>query len=141
HHQRSHYGFAGSAGVFSARISLKCATHAAAAKRTSSFASSKAVAIAETSERSPRCEIASSAAARTDQFLSVVAFTSAFPVPGFGSRASCFAAAARTGEESSFLTVLNASYPIPAYGINRSEEHTSELQSRGHIVCRLLLEK
>src|SRR5690625_5492350 len=23
---------------------------------------------------------------------------------------------------------------------NRSEEHTSELQSRGHIVCRLLLE-
>src|SRR5690625_6299261 len=25
--------------------------------------------------------------------------------------------------------------------IERSEEHTSELQSRGHIVCRLLLEK
>src|SRR5690625_6779801 len=28
--------------------------------------------------------------------------------------------------------------PGPA---ERSEEHTSELQSRGHIVCRLLLEK
>src|SRR5690625_6115626 len=31
-----------------------------------------------------------------------------------------------------------------AYGDNpppRSEEHTSELQSRGHLVCRLLLEK
>src|SRR5690625_5520792 len=32
-----------------------------------------------------------------------------------------------------------------AYGVfglyNRSEEHTSELQSRGHLVCRLLLEK
>src|SRR5439155_25391310 len=28
------------------------------------------------------------------------------------------------------------------YGIvTRSEEHTSELQSRGHLVCRLLLEK
>ena len=32
------------------------------------------------------------------------------------------------------------------YGIHtnftyRSEEHTSELQSRGHLVCRLLLEK
>src|SRR5207253_10857154 len=27
--------------------------------------------------------------------------------------------------------------PIPI----RSEEHTSELQSRGHLVCRLLLEK
>src|SRR5207253_9284440 len=26
-------------------------------------------------------------------------------------------------------------------GGNRSEEHTSELQSRGHLVCRLLLEK
>src|SRR5690625_6739855 len=25
--------------------------------------------------------------------------------------------------------------------ISRSEEHTSELQSRGHLVCRLLLEK
>src|SRR5690625_6265852 len=24
--------------------------------------------------------------------------------------------------------------------VNRSEEHTSELQSRGHLVCRLLLE-
>src|SRR5690625_6952846 len=26
-------------------------------------------------------------------------------------------------------------------GYIRSEEHTSELQSRGHLVCRLLLEK
>src|SRR5439155_23358033 len=26
-------------------------------------------------------------------------------------------------------------------GRHRSEEHTSELQSRGHLVCRLLLEK
>src|SRR2546429_6335186 len=30
--------------------------------------------------------------------------------------------------------------PIGAYG-KRSEEHTSELQSRLHLVCRLLLEK
>src|SRR5437660_6882163 len=28
-----------------------------------------------------------------------------------------------------------------AAGSGRSEEHTSELQSRGHLVCRLLLEK
>src|SRR5690554_7017877 len=27
------------------------------------------------------------------------------------------------------------------YGVSRSEEHTSELQSRPHLVCRLLLEK
>src|SRR5207253_9648288 len=31
-----------------------------------------------------------------------------------------------------------APLPIPR---KRSEEHTSELQSRGHLVCRLLLEK
>src|SRR3989338_8064030 len=30
--------------------------------------------------------------------------------------------------------------PSPAYW-NRSEEHTSELQSQFHLVCRLLLEK
>src|SRR6266508_5746284 len=29
----------------------------------------------------------------------------------------------------------------PRYANGRSEEHTSELQSRGHLVCRLLLEK
>src|SRR5215510_16590793 len=29
----------------------------------------------------------------------------------------------------------------PDCWITRSEEHTSELQSRGHLVCRLLLEK
>src|SRR5690625_6971294 len=30
---------------------------------------------------------------------------------------------------------------VPAAMGLRSEEHTSELQSRGHLVCRLLLEK
>src|SRR5690625_6213388 len=30
---------------------------------------------------------------------------------------------------------------LPQVAIDRSEEHTSELQSRGHLVCRLLLEK
>src|SRR5207253_4077398 len=29
----------------------------------------------------------------------------------------------------------------PWISATRSEEHTSELQSRGHLVCRLLLEK
>src|SRR5690554_7211406 len=35
-------------------------------------------------------------------------------------------------------------HPLPEYidvSITRSEEHTSELQSRPHLVCRLLLEK
>src|SRR5690625_6519536 len=30
---------------------------------------------------------------------------------------------------------------VPRPRNSRSEEHTSELQSRGHLVCRLLLEK
>src|SRR5437660_5276148 len=30
---------------------------------------------------------------------------------------------------------------VEGEGAGRSEEHTSELQSRGHLVCRLLLEK
>src|SRR5439155_9439346 len=46
--------------------------------------------------------------------------------------------------------LLTLSRPPPAAGPrsrrrsrarSRSEEHTSELQSRGHLVCRLLLEK
>src|SRR5439155_2360585 len=35
----------------------------------------------------------------------------------------------------------NAFPKIKWYSAVRSEEHTSELQSRGHLVCRLLLEK
>src|SRR5437870_12986831 len=38
-------------------------------------------------------------------------------------------------------TVEDASYLYGVTGMVRSEEHTSELQSRGHLVCRLLLEK
>src|SRR5207253_10958393 len=34
-----------------------------------------------------------------------------------------------------------AGYMVWATLPSRSEEHTSELQSRGHLVCRLLLEK
>src|SRR6266508_2828434 len=39
-------------------------------------------------------------------------------------------------------TRLGDSSPLSSSGsASRSEEHTSELQSRGHLVCRLLLEK
>src|SRR5947208_1831974 len=34
-----------------------------------------------------------------------------------------------------------AAYPSRTHGSSRSEEHTSELQSPDHLVCRLLLEK
>src|SRR5690625_5516796 len=35
----------------------------------------------------------------------------------------------------------NAKMSSSVWSPTRSEEHTSELQSRGHLVCRLLLEK
>src|SRR5439155_3699566 len=47
---------------------------------------------------------------------------------------------------AAFMLVIALAVPVYA-GNNlngnglRSEEHTSELQSRGHLVCRLLLEK
>src|SRR5207253_3436726 len=50
------------------------------------------------------------------------------------------ASATRSGvpvASSRSVTRPPAIAPAPA----RSEEHTSELQSRGHLVCRLLLEK
>src|SRR5439155_22615476 len=39
------------------------------------------------------------------------------------------------------VAVLAAVSPWGTPAAARSEEHTSELQSRGHLVCRLLLEK
>src|SRR5437870_11007964 len=38
-------------------------------------------------------------------------------------------------------STANATFTEYALPLDRSEEHTSELQSRGHLVCRLLLEK
>src|SRR5439155_23709517 len=47
------------------------------------------------------------------------------------------------GPECLYLDRLNRLFRDTTLGKNRprSEEHTSELQSRGHLVCRLLLEK
>src|SRR5690554_7291838 len=41
-----------------------------------------------------------------------------------------------SSNEKLFINITYYSYHLP-----RSEEHTSELQSRPHLVCRLLLEK
>src|SRR5690625_6101533 len=38
-------------------------------------------------------------------------------------------------------TIRSISESLISLCTSRSEEHTSELQSRGHLVCRLLLEK
>src|ERR1035438_3119417 len=39
------------------------------------------------------------------------------------------------------LKVHRETREMPIYDLTRSEEHTSELQSLRHLVCRLLLEK
>src|SRR5690625_6434188 len=41
--------------------------------------------------------------------------------------------------EDLFYPVVLVNDELVAEGVPRSEEHTSELQSRGHLVCRLLL--
>src|SRR5207253_10348410 len=52
-----------------------------------------------------------------------------------------------TGKVDFSCTVSGVPHPAPSCAnpasatVQRSEEHTSELQSRGHLVCRLLLEK
>src|SRR2546422_6188850 len=44
-------------------------------------------------------------------------------------------------QQKSVLKALARTAPSLAADFKRSEEHTSELQSRLHLVCRLLLEK
>src|SRR5690625_6520919 len=43
--------------------------------------------------------------------------------------------------QGAFLNESNIDKLLDNFFFLRSEEHTSELQSRGHLVCRLLLEK
>src|SRR5207253_942709 len=52
-----------------------------------------------------------------------------------------FSQDAAGGEREQPSTVDSATQRLGQSGPKRSEEHTSELQSRGHLVCRLLLEK
>src|SRR3712207_8874267 len=56
-----------------------------------------------------------------------------------GSWAASSSVTSRTlGRRASFSFMPE---PQPAAFVTRSEEHTSELQSRQYLVCRLLLEK
>src|SRR6266478_6897446 len=60
------------------------------------------------------------------------------PVMGGPAGRAIFSMLAMTpfGRSASFATSLSV-----AVSVNRSEEHTSELQSQSNLVCRLLLEK
>src|SRR5687768_17687559 len=64
-------------------------------------------------------------------------FRSRSPRPAFTT--SYLAAANRSSLSSSLKNSISSG--VSAFGQFRSEEHTSELQSRLHLVCRLLLEK
>src|SRR2546422_4847327 len=56
------------------------------------------------------------------------------------STRSAKSSARKSSAKKSTTSILKKSTVAPRDG-NRSEEHTSELQSRLHLVCRLLLEK
>src|SRR5690625_5930674 len=77
--------------------------------------------------------------------IAVTLVTAAFPAISHSAVDGDHRAALRRyGETNRLLAVpmvLCTVMFIALSGPIRSEEHTSELQSRGHLVCRLLLEK
>src|SRR5438552_11828756 len=95
-------------GVPDFLIALRCRTAAAAVYFTASLSSDMYSSTVSRTEGSPRLASASSAAARTTQFLSRTASASALVVAGSGSLVSTLAAAARTGEGSPLWITLNA---------------------------------
>src|SRR2546429_5012093 len=56
-------------------------------------------------------------------------------------RTRCLSGSKRSGLAFATKAIAAASFAPSNLGAKRSEEHTSELQSRLHLVCRLLLEK
>src|SRR5690554_7408852 len=66
-----------------------------------------------------------------------IAHLDATPVLSQGYTGTCWSFSALSFFESEMIRKGIKNPPI----LSRSEEHTSELQSRPHLVCRLLLEK
>src|SRR3712207_7111669 len=67
-------------------------------------------------------------------------YTTLFRSPGSGSSSPSAAGSATPSREPGIPAGLRAP-PSAAIAHRRSEEHTSEIQSRQYLVCRLLLEK
>src|SRR5690349_23379441 len=59
----------------------------------------------------------------------------------FDEREACSHRASRGFHERLFRCGVSPEFLDPHIAVARSEEHTSELQSRRDLVCRLLLEK
>src|SRR3712207_8560929 len=83
--------------------------------------------------------------------ISLTLFVGGFAVPRAGGIAHFVVGCARSGERSDDRTAavecrvviddVHTHGASPLAICARSEEHTSELQSRQYLVCRLLLEK
>src|SRR5690554_7477616 len=58
-----------------------------------------------------------------------------------GAHLRSAAPAGRRHREAHLVVDIHEGHRAGGVGAGRSEEHTSELQSRPHLVCRLLLEK
>src|SRR5690625_6677430 len=78
--------------------------------------------------------------------LIAVAALAALALATYPVRERLFTAVAGLAEGSALASAVGSVAEfgllalVAAAGVLRSEEHTSELQSRGHLVCRLLLE-
>src|SRR5438552_8266377 len=68
-------------------------------------------------------------------------YTTLFRSPGQGCRSSARSAASDSVTRREASAAASSRKPQPRLPGARSEEHTSELQSPDHLVCRLLLEK
>src|SRR5205814_7450458 len=81
--------------------------------------------------------------------FSTLSLHDALPISPASStaRIACSTASAASGSPSPWRNssaadaIAPIGFAIPCPAMSRSEEHTSELQSLRHLVCRLLLEK
>src|SRR3954453_19806421 len=70
---------------------------------------------------------------------SITAFTIAGGDPTFGDSPTPFAPSGWCGHGVTVWPSSKSGHSSADFELGRSEEHTSELQSRPHLVCRLLL--
>src|SRR5258705_2218559 len=76
--------------------------------------------------------------------LSLIAFLAWVGLGADGLSSSAYGpeeAYRQLGQHTYLAILLAAATALTVFIISRSEEHTSELQSLRHLVCRLLLEK